>query len=90
MLIVWFLFYIGGRILLDENTMILSVEDKPVVRAEIKDEGMHIEWLENSWKNWQQLTDATEFQELVEKTTESLRVAKGLRAKGKGKGKGKE
>ena len=71
----------------DESTMILSVEDKKVVHAVAKDDVLHLEWLNDDWKNWKNLTDHPGFQDCMTKCNESLLIAKNLRSKGKGKGK---
>ena len=71
----------------DEESLTLSVEDKPVVQVSAKDDMLKLDWQDQEWENWQDVVGAKEFKELIVGSNEVLRVAKELRAKGKGKGK---
>ena len=46
-----------------------------------------MEWLVAKWGGWEQLLNAAEYKELIEKGNTASKTAQELRAKGKGKGK---
>ena len=71
----------------DDDTMILTVEKKPVVLVHAHEGHLKLEWLDDKWGSWEQLLNATEYKELVENANVALKIAQELRAKGKGKGK---
>jgi hypothetical protein len=70
-----------------DDTMILSVEKKPIIKVSTQDNQLKLDWLDEEWGHWNELINATEFKELTDKANNALKAAQELRAKGMGKGK---
>ena len=70
-----------------DDTMILSVEKKPIIKVSTQDNQLKLDWLDEEWGHWNELINATEFKELTDKANNALKEAQELRAKGMGKGK---
>ena len=74
---------------LDDDTLTLCIEDKPVCKVGVLGHKLNIEWLDANWGSWKELMEAGVYMELVSKGKAALQRAQELRAAGKGKGKWK-
>ena len=68
----------------------MEVQGKQVLKTQVKDDALKLEWISSDWEQWQELQNAVEFKQLAENINDSLNKAKEWRSKGKGKGMGNQ
>ena len=76
-----------SAIRIDENTLTMKVDDEPVLQVSTKEETLDITWLSKEWETWQDLLEAPEYKEILDKCNTDLRDAAAKQGKGSGKGK---
>ena len=68
----------------------MTVDNKDVVNVQIEDNMLKIVWLDQTWKEWQDLHDSAEMKELIGINNKKIKqAAESRHAIGKGKGFGK-
>ena len=67
----------------------MTVHKKEVVSVSIEDGKLKISWLDDTWKEWKDLHDAKEIQELIQAGNKRLKDATDSKKSELGKGKGK-
>ena len=72
---------------IDEDTSVMKVADKEVIKVSTKEGKLDVEWLCDVWKDWDDLHKSTEFNDIVTKCREDLALASQKQSKGFGKGK---
>ena len=72
---------------IDEDTSVMKVADKEVVKVSTKEGKLDVEWLCDVWKDWDALHKSTELNDIVTKCCEDLALASQKHCKGLGKGK---
>ena len=66
--------------------MTLTYQGKQVLHAEVREGGIHMEWLDSAWSSWTGLNGCSEMKQLREAAAETLKKAYGKGGKGDGKG----
>ena len=69
-----------------EEELMMKVGRVPVMKATVNQGKMEVEWLDDGWKNWDELQKSEKWKELIRKAEESLDKASAWKGKGKGKG----
>ena len=67
----------------------MTVQEKEVASVGIEDGKLKILWLDDTWKEWKELDDPKEIQELVQAGNKRLKDATDSKKNEPGKGKGK-
>ena len=70
----------------DEDTRVLSVGGQEVLKVEVEQFQLKLNWIDDTWAQWQQLTSHDDFKALVATNEEKLIAAQKRMDKGKGKG----
>ncbi len=74
-------------IYVDEEEITLQACGLPVIKASVQDGKLSVQWLTPEWEQWQDLQEATEYKEIVDKANGALEAAKNMQSlKGSGKG----
>ena len=74
-----------SNVRVQEETNTLTVAGQPIVKAVVSGSILKLEWINQEWKNWSELVESTEFNELTKKANGSLQKAQDAKGKGKGK-----
>jgi hypothetical protein len=72
---------------IDEASCIMSVGEARIIKASAKDGKLTIEWMDDEWKQWDELNDSEEFQAMISKSRDDLAAAYQRQNLGLGKGK---
>ena len=75
-----------GCLNVDVDSYGFSVEGTQVLKVNVFDYELHLDWLDEQWAPWKELIDDQEFQNLVEAAATKLKEAQKSVDKGKGKG----
>ena len=73
----------------DDRTGILTIAGVDILQAEVDTFDFKLNWLDQAWKQWEDLTQDPKFLELIKIAEDRLAKAK-VFANQKGKGKGPE
>ena len=76
-----------GKVHVIEETLTLEVAGKPRLSAAVRDMQLHLNWVDEEWKTWDELQESQEMKLLKDKAEETLRKAGDAKGKGDGKGK---
>ena len=71
-----------------DGLVTMTVADEPVVSAEIKNDRVHLTWLDATWQEWKDLQNSEELQKLMVNASKKVEHAADHQLKGMGKGKG--
>ena len=74
-----------SKVRVHEETNTLTVAGQPIMKAFVSGSILKLDWISQEWKNWAELVESTEFNELTKKAEQSLQKAEDAKGKGKGK-----
>ena len=74
------------KIKVKDDDLSMSVGGVPVLTTSVKETSLHIDWKDDTWREWTELVSSNEFKSLVETANEKLSKASTGPLKGKGKG----
>ena len=70
-----------------DETLILKVGNVPVVGASVREDKLHLQWMDPAWQSWKELHASSELAALIAVANKKLQASAEWRAKGKGEGK---
>ena len=76
-----------SKVRVKEEDHTLVVGGMTILKAEVKDNQLDLNWKADEWKSWADLVDSTEFRKLQDKVEETLKKAGDEKGSGEGKGK---
>ena len=75
-----------NHVKVDDKSMMMKVGRKPVLATSVSDGCIKLEWLDKEWRDWRELQESAELNELIGTANASLAKAASAQPKGKGKG----
>ena len=71
---------------IDKELGLLKVEVKVVAKVHVDAKGFEIQWIDESWGDWELLQTSNEVQAIVKKAVGRLEESRSRNSKGTGKG----
>ena len=77
--------YAKEQIKVDDKTLTMKIGREPVLAVGTPEGRIQLNWLNDEWRNWQELQESVELQQLITTANDSLTKSSSSQPKGKGK-----